>query len=97
MYKMSSWGVGGILASGTFASNLGVWEQYRIRCWDIYVPGWRVRFTVERYTGGAWVTLWTYDDTSPSIANGELGFGSMQADYTGSTDWDLVELFTMSP
>jgi hypothetical protein len=95
--KQNAWRTGiSTPYSGLRSSASGVWEKFRITIKDLSVPSWRIRFTLDIWSGGAWVNLTTWDDTSPTIVNGEMGFGS-QGDAWTDHYFDKVELYEESP
>jgi hypothetical protein len=64
---------------GNFFYDPLVYQKYRFRIWDVSFPSNRVRMSVDVYTGGNWVNLYTYADTDPTMlfgVTGRIGFGA---------------------
>jgi hypothetical protein len=75
-----------ILESGNLLYDPMVYQKYRFRIWDVTFPANKVRISVDIYTGGNWVNLYTYADTDPAMLfgiSGRIGFGAYAEVGTG--------------
>lgn len=92
IFKVDSGVISQLLALASYSHTAGVWEKFRVRCWDVGFPMPVVRFSVEVWNGAAWNLKWQIDEATGFLlgVSGRNGFGSRK---TNSDGWSFYPRF----